>query len=168
MGSIDSPTTWVSYVNNQDCSQNICSLYCPQWCNYATLLSPPTHVDDSGGATLSPLVITTIGVFGSVCLLISYYVIISRLCIVDNDLSESFRQRGVQNQETLDLEMDEDDFNMEDDPFNLGPWHADIDKGKGLDEVIINSIRVCKYKKGGSLISGSDCTCKEIILPYVK
>ncbi|KAI3713612.1 hypothetical protein L1987_72195 [Smallanthus sonchifolius] len=155
MGSVDSPTTWVPYMSNQDCSQKICNIYCPQWCNYVGLPSPPPPVglseDDSvGGAALSPLVITIIGVLGSACLLISYYVIISRLCIVNNDSSQSLRRRGVQNQELPDLEMSENDFNMEEDPLNLGPWHV---PGKGLDEVMINSIRVCKYKKGDGLVS---------------
>lgn len=158
MGSIDTPTTWVPYMNNQDCSQQICNLYCPQWCNNVVLPSPPPPLgfsdDDAGGATLSPLVITIIGVFGSACLLISYYVIISRLCVVNNDSSDSLRRRGFQNQETPDMNMDEDDFNMEDDPLNLGPWHV---PSKGLDEGIINSIRVCKYKKGDGLVSGTDC-----------
>ncbi|KAK1438429.1 hypothetical protein QVD17_04238 [Tagetes erecta] len=158
MGSLDSPTTWVPYMSNQDCSQRICNLYCPQWCNYAGLTSPPPPIgfsdDDSGGAALSPLVITIIGVFGSAFLLVSYYIIISRLCIVNNDSSESFRRREVQNQETLDFEMSENDFNMEDDPLNLGPWHV---PGKGLDKVTINSIRVCKYKKEDGSILGTDC-----------
>ncbi|KAJ0565064.1 hypothetical protein HanIR_Chr06g0258451 [Helianthus annuus] len=56
----------VPYMNNQDCPQQICSIYCPQWCNYAGFLSPPPPPsdDNSGGASgLSPLVITIIGVF---------------------------------------------------------------------------------------------------------
>ncbi|KAL8201084.1 hypothetical protein R6Q57_012423 [Mikania cordata] len=159
MGSEDSPTTWVPYMSNQDCSEKICNIYCPQWCNNVGLLhSPPPSIgfadDDSGGAALSPLVITVIGVFGSACLLISYYVIISRLCIVNNDLSASLRRRRVQTQETLDLEISENDFNMEDDPLNLGPWNV---PSKGLDEVMINSIRVCKYKKGDGFLSSTDC-----------
>ncbi|XP_076881042.1 RING-H2 finger protein ATL52-like [Bidens hawaiensis] len=159
MGSLDSPTTWVPYVSNQDCSQNICSLYCPQWCNFAALASPPPPIglsdgDSGGGTVLSPLVITIIGVLGSACLLVSYYVIISRLCSVNNDSSESFRQRGFQNQETPDLEMDDDDLNMDDEPFYLGPWHV---QDNGLDEITIDSIMVCKYQKCGSLISGTDC-----------
>ncbi|PWA59965.1 zinc finger, RING/FYVE/PHD-type [Artemisia annua] len=159
MGSMDSPTTWVPYVNNPDCSQNICNVYCPQWCNYVVLPSPPPPVgfsdDDPSGATLSPLVIIIIGVFGSACLLVSYYVIISRLCMVNHDSSQSMRRRGAQNQETSDLELYEDDFNMEDDPLNLGPWNI---PSKGLDKSIINSIEVCKYKKGDGLVSGMDCS----------
>nr|GEV79621.1 E3 ubiquitin-protein ligase Os04g0590900-like [Tanacetum cinerariifolium] len=111
--------------------------------------------DDPSGATLSPLVIIIIGVFGSACLLISYYVIISRLCIVNNVFSESMRRRGVQNQENSDLELYEDDFNMEDDPLNLGPWNI---PSKGLDKSIINSIKVCKYKKEDGLVLGMDCS----------
>lgn len=157
--SMDSPTTWVPYVNNPDCSQNICNVYCPQWCNYVVLSSPPPPVgfsdDDPSGATLSPLVIIIIGVFGSACLLISYYVIISRLCMVNHDSSQSMRRREAQNQETSDLELYEDDFNMEDDPLNLGPWNI---PSKGLDKSIINSIKVCKYKKGVGLVSGMDCS----------
>ncbi|KAJ0666165.1 putative transcription factor C2H2 family [Helianthus annuus] len=160
MGSVDveSPTTWVPYMSNQDCSQKICNLYCPQWCNYGVLPSPPPPVgfsdDDSGGATLSPLVITIIGVIGSAFLLISYYVIISKLCTVRNDSFEFSRRRGGQNQETHDLEMSENDFNMEDDPLYLGPWHV---PGKGLDEAMIKSIKVCKYKKEDGLVSSTDC-----------
>ncbi|XP_076883670.1 putative RING-H2 finger protein ATL53 [Bidens hawaiensis] len=158
MGSMDSPTTWVPYMSNQDCSQKICNLYCPQWCNYIDFPSPPPPIgfsnDGSSSAALSPLVITIIGVFGSACLLISYYVIISRLCTISNDSFESIRWRGTQNQETRDLEMSENDLSMEDDPLNLGPWHV---PGKGLDEAMIKSIRVCKYKKEDSLVSSTDC-----------
>ncbi|XP_076914997.1 putative RING-H2 finger protein ATL53 [Bidens hawaiensis] len=159
MGSMDSPTTtWVPYMSNQDCSQKICNSYCPQWCNYIDLPSPPPPIgfsdDGSSSASLSPLVITIIGVFGSACLSISYYVIISRLCTVSNDSFVTLRQRGTQNQETRDLEMSENDFNLEDDPLNLGPWHV---LGKGLDEAMIKSIRVCKYKKEDGLVSSTDC-----------
>ncbi|KAK1374977.1 RING-type E3 ubiquitin transferase [Heracleum sosnowskyi] len=41
------------------------------------------------------------------------------------------------------------------DPSNHEPWHASSD---GLDEVVIKSITVFKYKKGDGLIEGTDCS----------
>ena len=75
--------TWVPYEPTRDCSQGLCSTYCPQWC-YLIFPPPPPAFDiggdDSSGPTFSPLVIAIIGVLASAFLLVSYYTIISKYC----------------------------------------------------------------------------------------
>ncbi|XP_071727495.1 RING-H2 finger protein ATL52-like [Rutidosis leptorrhynchoides] len=157
MGSLKDPKTWIPHINPKDCSQSVCNIYCTKWCKYVILSSPPPPPplvkDDSGGATLSPVVITIISLIASFCLLIAYYFIIS-LCCLRNTASSVLLTREVANQETRDQEMDVEDHDQENDHLNYVPW---LVLGKGLDEALIKSITLCKYKKGDGLVSCTDC-----------
>lgn len=156
MGSLKDPKTWIPHINPQDCSQKVCNIYCTKWCKYVILTSPPPPLvkDDLGGATLSPVVIMIIALIGSFCLLIAYYFIISRYFLRNNE-SSVMLTRGVGNQETHDPEMGVDDHDQENDHSNYVPW---LVLGKGLDETLIKSITLCKYKKGDGLVSCTDCS----------
>ncbi|XP_009787127.1 E3 ubiquitin-protein ligase Os04g0590900-like [Nicotiana tabacum] len=143
---ISNPRTWVPYMSTKDCSQGFCSLYCPQWCYIIFPPPPPFEFpDDDSSPNFSPLVIAIIGILASAFLLVSYYAIISKYCG-----NRNVTRRRENNQEDSELE-DEDH-----DPSNHEPWH--VNPG-GLDEALIKSITVFKYKKGGGLLTeGTDCS----------
>ncbi|XP_022738172.1 E3 ubiquitin-protein ligase Os04g0590900-like [Durio zibethinus] len=144
MGSIGNPRTWVPYMNTKDCSQGFCSWYCPQWCYIIFPPPPPIEFpDDDSGPNFSPLVIAILGILASAFLLVSYYTIISKYC----GNPDSTRRR--ENPDTS--EVLEDNHN----PSTHEPWQTST---TGLDEALIKSITVCKYKKGDCLIEGTDCS----------
>ncbi|EOY23974.1 RING/U-box superfamily protein, putative [Theobroma cacao] len=144
MGSIGNPRTWVPYMNTKDCSQGFCSLYCPQWCYIIFPPPPPIEFpDDDSGPNFSPLVIAIIGILASAFLLVSYYTIISKYC---GNVDPSRRRENHDPGEVL-----EDNHS----PSVHEPWQTST---TGLDEALIKSITVCKYKKGDGLIEGTDCS----------
>lgn len=145
-GGIGSPKIWVQYMNNKDCSQGFCSLYCPQWC-YIIFPPPPPFEDfpdESSGPNFSPLVITVIGILAGAFLLVSYYAIISKYC------GKRFSSTGHENNHDADVELGDDH-----EPSVHEPWFVTTN---GLDDALIRSIAVFKYKKGEGLIEGTDCS----------
>lgn len=144
MGSYGSPKTWIPYMSNKDCSQGFCSVYCPQWCYIIFSPPPPLEFpDEDSGSNFSPLVIAIIGILASVFLLISYYTIISKYCGNTNRLS------GTGNHDP------NEEFDDNHNPTLHEPW---LVATTGLDESLIKSITVCKYKRGDGLVEGSDCS----------
>ncbi|XP_068643050.1 E3 ubiquitin-protein ligase RING1-like [Aristolochia californica] len=95
--------------------------------------------------TLSPVLIVTIAVLSSAFLLVGYYAIIVKYC-------SNRRRSGVpptQNNPPADDEFDEAAA-----PMNY-IWYVST---VGLEESVINSIAVCKYRKGDGLIEGTECS----------
>ncbi|XP_037492561.1 RING-H2 finger protein ATL52 [Jatropha curcas] len=140
MGSVGNQNPWSPYdTAYRDCSQGICSIYCPQWC-YIIFPPPPpfTLGDDDSGTDFSPLIIAVIGILASAFILVSYYTIISKYC----------RRRGSHPENTMELDGNRDQISSE-------AWQS---INGGLDESIIKSITVCKYKKGDGFVDGSDCS----------
>jgi hypothetical protein len=151
--------TWVPYEPTRDCSQGLCSMYCPQWCYFVFPPPPPAFDiagpsgddDGSSGPTFSPLVIAIIGVLAAAFLLVGYYTIISKYCgtltSLWNWLFGSGRGHGG------------------------GHGHGDGHGGSGsqqelgnaapsdgLEETLINKITVCKYKRGDGFVDSTDCS----------
>ncbi|KAJ6714814.1 RING-H2 FINGER PROTEIN ATL51-RELATED [Salix viminalis] len=116
-------------------------IYCPQWCYIISPPPPPFEFpdDNSSGPKISPLVIAIIGILASAFLLVSYYTLISKYC-GNNDPARRRDQSQGQNEE---IEGDHH-------PSLHEPWHVAT---TGLDEVIIRSITVCRYKKGDAMLS---------------
>lgn len=144
MGSAGNTKTWVPYMTTKDCSQGFCSLYCPQWCYI--IYPPPPPIEfavNTSGPNFSPLVIAIIGILASAFLLVSYYTIISKYC--GNSDSSSRRE----NHETD--EVMEHNHN----PYMHEPWQTST---AGLDEALIKSIAIFKYRKGDGLMEGTDCS----------
>ncbi|XP_009361402.2 RING-H2 finger protein ATL52 [Pyrus x bretschneideri] len=144
MGSAGNQNPWATYDTYKDCSQGICSIYCPQWCY---IVGPPpafdfTEADDQNQqdspTDLSPLIIAIIGIFASAFILVTYYTIISRYC----------RRRGGDG--ARDMEMDSSNPNLVSESMQ--------GSNNGLDESLIKSITVHKYKKGDKLVEGTDCS----------
>lgn len=146
MGSMGNPKTWIPYINSKDCTQGFCSLYCPQWCYLIFPPPPPSDEfpDDDPGPNFSPLVIAIIGILASAFLLVSYYLIISKYC--GNRFSSRRRENSEANTEFEDINQE---------PSNHEFWHG---PRNGIDEAVIKSITMFKYKKGDGLIDGTDCS----------
>ncbi|XP_059275698.1 RING-H2 finger protein ATL52-like [Lycium ferocissimum] len=145
MVPVNSSITWAPHMSTRDCSQGFCSLYCPQWCYIIFPPPPPFDFpadDDDSGPNLSPLVIGIIGILVSAFLLVSYYVIMSKCC--GHRIALRRRDNHLNN-----LELEDND------PSNHEAWHVHT---TGLDESLIKSIRVFKYKKGSGLAEGTDCS----------
>ncbi|KQK00839.1 E3 ubiquitin-protein ligase Os04g0590900 [Brachypodium distachyon] len=149
--------TWVPYEPTRDCSQGLCSMYCPQWCYFifpppppAFDIAGPSGDDDSSGPAFSPLVIAIIGVLASAFLLVSYYTIISKYCGTFSSLWT--RLFGPGSGSGAGGGHGADSSAGQQDPWNLSP-------SDGMDETLINKITVCKYKRGdGFVVDGTDCS----------
>ncbi|OAY41822.1 RING-H2 finger protein ATL52 [Manihot esculenta] len=138
MGSVGNQNPWVTYDTYKDCSQQICSIYCPQWC-YLIFPPPPPFAlaEDDSGTDFSPLIIAVIGILASAFILVSYYTLISKYC-----------RRGAHADNSLELGEDHAQISNE---ACQGP-------AGGLDESVIKNITVCKFKKGDGFVEGSDCS----------
>ncbi|XP_051144152.1 E3 ubiquitin-protein ligase Os04g0590900-like [Andrographis paniculata] len=142
VGGETSPT---QYVNNKDCSQGFCTLYCPQWC-YIDFPPPPPFAADEfsgeiSGPNFSPLVITIICILAAAFLLVSYYAIVSKYW------RRHRRQRdiaggGDENGSLGDVRRDE-------------PWF--VATSNGLDDAVIRSIEVFEYRKTAVLSPTTYC-----------
>lgn len=146
MGSAANPTAWSPYDSYKDCSQGICSIYCPQWCYIIFPPPPPFEAQDDGdsGTNFSPLIIAVIGILGSAFLLVSYYTIISKYC---KRRTNSDHQNSSNELEVNQNQVTHDQSQQQQQQVALN----------GLDESLIKSIAVFKYKKGDGLIEGTDC-----------
>ncbi|KAL8495828.1 hypothetical protein ACS0TY_019802 [Phlomoides rotata] len=133
MSSVGNPNPWAPYDNYRDCSQGICSIYCPQFCY---LIFPPPPPSDDDSTPFSPLIIAIIGVLASAFLLVSYYTIVTRYC--------KRRNGHTTGTETADNR----------DESSPDQWQI---IQSGLDEAMIKKITVCKYIRGEGLIEGTDC-----------
>lgn len=154
--------TWLPYEPTRDCSQGLCSMYCPQWCYFVFPPPPPAFDiagpgggggdDDSSGPTFSPLVIAIIGLLASAFLLVSYYTVISKYCGTFSSLrnmvfgSRRGRGRG----------RGGDGGGHGGDSGAQEPWGAM--PPDGLDETLINKITICKYKRGDGFVDSTDCS----------
>ncbi|KAK7386646.1 hypothetical protein VNO78_26980 [Psophocarpus tetragonolobus] len=144
MAADGNPRTWIPYTNNKDCSQGFCSLYCPQWC-YIVYPPPPPfdYPDDDSSPNFSPLVIAIIGILATTFLLVSYYTLISKYC-------------GPRESPRRDPNEDLENHNHNHNSSLQEPFHAST---TGLDESLIKSIAVFKYKKGvGGSVAVTDCS----------
>ncbi|XP_057497906.1 RING-H2 finger protein ATL51-like [Actinidia eriantha] len=137
MGSIGSPNSWAPYDTYRDCSQGICSIYCPQWCYIIFPPPPPFSPDDDSGTNFSPLIIAVIGILASAFLLVAYYTIIAKYC----------GRRGENESLTTEFEANQSQLNH--DQWQVPP--------AGLDESLIKSITICQYRRGDGLVEGTEC-----------
>ncbi|KAE9617925.1 putative transcription factor C2H2 family [Lupinus albus] len=149
MGSVSNSNPFAPNTVFKDCSQGICSIYCPQWCYIIFSPPPPITTLGSGDDDLdnysssfhfSPLIVAVIGILTSTFILVTYYTIISRFC--KNRINDPINSQMEHNHE--------DGMNNE--------LVQVSSSASGLDETLIKSITVCKYKKNSVLVDGSDCS----------
>ncbi|CAK9329327.1 unnamed protein product [Citrullus colocynthis] len=145
MGSVGIPDPPPPFnpFNFKDCSQEICSAFCPQWCAFTFPPPPPFFgLDDSddSGTFFSPLIVAVIGILASAFVLVTYYAIVSKYCRRRVDDSG-----GAGPGENFEADRVVNDSRQS----GAGP---------GLDEALIKSISIYKFKKGEGLIEGSDCS----------
>ncbi|KAK6257326.1 hypothetical protein QUC31_000785 [Theobroma cacao] len=133
-----------------DC-HGFCDPACPYNCypypGYYYLPPPPPPSLSDQNHYISPYVIILVSVLASFFLLIGYYVIIVKSCF-GLCWSRNNRQPQAQTDGSDEEFLDE---NRVDHPI----WFITT---VGLQQSIINSITVCKYKKGEGLIEGTECS----------
>ncbi|CAN7075850.1 unnamed protein product [Brassica oleracea var. botrytis] len=139
---------WATYDSYRDCSQGVCSVYCPQWCYVIFPPPPPSFFlddeDDSSSSDFSPLLIALIGILASAFILLGYYTLISKYC---------HRRRQASSSTAASISISS--FVTEAPEENNG---APDRIGDGLDETLIKSITVYKYRKGDGFVESSDCS----------
>ncbi|PKA60020.1 E3 ubiquitin-protein ligase [Apostasia shenzhenica] len=140
MATIDRP---------EDCSHGFCSIDCPQWCYVLFSPPPPSSLaggdDPSDSATaFSPLVIAIIGILASSLLIVSYYTFVSAYCG-----SSFFRRTPRRHTSSGGINAAARD--------GTGAGGNGCPEN-GLEEALINKIRVYKYKTGEKLVDGTDCS----------
>lgn len=152
--------TWVPYEPTRDCSQGLCSMYCPQWCYFIFPPPPPFDLadpstDDSSSHVFSPLVIAIIGVLATAFLLVSYYTFISKYCGTFSSLRGRFfgsnsggGSRSVAGSGSGGSGHGQ---SRSQESWNVSP-------SSGLDETLINKITVCKYRRGDGFVHTTDCS----------
>ncbi|KAL1211511.1 RING-H2 finger protein ATL51 [Cardamine amara subsp. amara] len=153
MGSTGNPNPWGTYDSYRDCSQRVCNVYCPQWC-YVIFPPPPSFYlddeDDSSSSDFSPLLIALIGILASAFILVSYYTLISKYCHRRRHGSVAIsRDLGISSSSTTDH------WEGNNGATNPNPNPA---VGDGLDESLIKSIKVYKYRKSDGFVESSDCS----------
>lgn len=148
MGSKGSPNSWTPYDSFKECAQGLCNIYCPQWCSYPPPDPDPDPDPDSDSSTnFSPLVIAVIGILASAFLLVSYYAIITKYC----------RRRRSRRSSSIEFQEHEHEDQIWQQQQQVGIGIG-AGAGAGLDETLINSITVFKFKKGDRLIEGTECS----------
>ncbi|BAF15623.1 E3 ubiquitin-protein ligase Os04g0590900 [Oryza sativa Japonica Group] len=155
-----SAPAWVPYEPTRDCSQGLCSMYCPQWCYFIFPPPPPfdvagTSADDSSGPVFSPLVIAIIGVLASAFLLVSYYTFISKYCGTVSSLRGrvfgSSSGGAAYGGGAGSGGRHGHGQSRSHESWNVSP-------PSGLDETLINKITVCKYRRGDGFVHTTDCS----------
>lgn len=132
------------------CSSN-CSVICSPPCPPLSYFSPPPPpfpppilIDQQSDQHLSPLVIILVALLTSAFLLISCFAIaVKYLC-----------NRSTRSGPTAPLNNTHEDHDQTPNPMDL-IWYV---RTVGLDESVINSITICKYKRGEGLIEGTECS----------
>lgn len=141
-------------------SQTDCEEFCDPSCTYNCYpfpeflypppVSPPpplSAIDPSDQTiTIPPYVIVLVTILASIFLLVGYYLIVIKSC------TGLFSRGNNERPPTSNSDDTEEDFvDQVDHPI----WYITT---IGLQQSIINSITVCKYKKGEGLIEGTDCS----------
>ncbi|KAL5973853.1 hypothetical protein ACLOJK_030511 [Asimina triloba] len=143
---IDSQEPWLPYEDSKDCSLGFCTPYCLQWCYIVFPPPPPLKaLSDDSHTTFSPLVIAIIGILASVFVVAIYFAVVSRYCGGFHSLRRQSRSSSPN--EGFD--------EVGGPPPPDEAWHIAT---VGLDEAIIKSIAVCRYRQGDGLVDGTDCS----------
>ncbi|KAK8945821.1 E3 ubiquitin-protein ligase [Platanthera guangdongensis] len=139
MAILDNQQGWLPFEDGRDCSQGICTIYCPQWCYIVYPPPPPFSIsgeDSSSDTSFSPLAIAIIGILATAFLLISYYTVVAKYC------GSSFGRRGNTDHRSEGEQRRSNSHRQE--GLQLPP-------PDGLEEALISQIAVCKYKRGDGL-----------------
>ncbi|KAE8727876.1 putative DNA binding protein [Hibiscus syriacus] len=125
-----------------------CSYNCYSYPDYYYLPPPPPPPFSVENHHILPYVIVFVSVVAGLILLLGYYVVIVKSCFGwwcwRNNRQSPPTQTDTWDQELLDE-------NRVDHPI----WFITT---VGLQQSVINSITVCKYRKGEGLIEGTECS----------
>ncbi|CAA7061474.1 unnamed protein product [Microthlaspi erraticum] len=152
MGSTSNPNPWAPYESYNDCSQGVCNIYCPQWCYLIFPPPPPSYFlddedDSSSSSNFSPLLIALIGILASAFVLVSYYTLISKYC-------HRRREHSTFSSET----PGRDRVGFFSSAIDSRQGNSTAATGDGLNDSLIKSITVYKYRNGDGVVDGSDCS----------
>ncbi|GMI82811.1 Arabidopsis Toxicos en Levadura 54 [Hibiscus trionum] len=129
------------------CDPAACPYNCYPYPDYYYLPPPPPPPPPVENHYISPYVIIFVSVLASLILLLAYYVVVLKSCFgwcCRRNNRQSRTRTDTSDQELLDE-------NRVDHPI----WFITT---VGLQQSIINSITVCRYKKGEGLIEGTECS----------
>ncbi|CAN1188670.1 RING-H2 finger protein ATL54 [Linum perenne] len=114
---------------------------------------PPPPPPPPADQRISPAVIIIVSVLSAIFLLVSYYVIFGKSCL------ERWGFRREQGDHpNIDRGDGDEDFQQQfigQNQVHHPIWYINT---VGLQQSVINSIAVCKYKKGQGLIDGTECS----------
>ncbi|GLJ39390.1 hypothetical protein SUGI_0804430 [Cryptomeria japonica] len=144
MGTPEYPPTVFTFFNFSDCEQSLCTPFCPDKCLPFPPPPPFEILEHDSDPNFSPLVIAIIGILASTFLLVSYYTIVAKYCTNWESLRRRLRRSG---NDTFD-----------DDDSQVAPNDSWPLVTTGLEESVIRSIPVCKFKKGDGLVDCTDCS----------
>ncbi|OMO63544.1 Zinc finger, RING-type [Corchorus olitorius] len=122
-----------------------CFEFCPD--DFNPPPSPSTH-SGSNPKTIAKVLIITFTVLSVAFLVLCYYIYYVRFC---RARSNARRRSQPETTETRDEFLDEDHGPIVDHHI----WYINT---VGLQQSIINSIAVCKYKRGEGLVDGTECS----------
>ncbi|KAM6561417.1 hypothetical protein CsatA_030656 [Cannabis sativa] len=144
-----------------------CTDFCDPFFGYYYTQPPPpppppltsslsvTHQINDESHDISPSVIVLVTLFASLLLLLGYYVVVSKSCL---GLCRARRNNNYEEEEEAlpPSQLDGGDEEFIDGNHQHHPiWFITT---VGLQQSIINSITVCRYRKGEGLIEGTDCS----------
>eukprot|EP00262_Sarcandra_glabra_P005596 TRINITY_DN17321_c0_g1_i1.p1 TRINITY_DN17321_c0_g1~~TRINITY_DN17321_c0_g1_i1.p1 ORF type:complete len:356 (+),score=31.61 TRINITY_DN17321_c0_g1_i1:114-1181(+) len=131
--SFDDQKHWIPLEDLKNCPR--CYIVYPP--------PPPVQIlNEDSGPSLSPLAIAVISIVIGAFFFLCYCTIISKICNRSNSSS------------TLPIVQSEE-FDDGPSPTDHAPW---LIITRGLDESLIRSISICKYKKGDGLVEGTNCS----------
>ncbi|GMH31380.1 hypothetical protein Nepgr_033223 [Nepenthes gracilis] len=138
-------------TNETDCAE-FCDQTCVYGCySYSVSFYPPSPSNLDQGYHISPFVIIVAVTLASLFLLVSYYAIVVKYC-ANRRSSEGLPSSA----RSIAGEEDEYHDRMDQDPVADHPiWFITT---VGLQQSIINSITVVRYRKGDGLIEGTECS----------
>ncbi|XP_010272972.1 PREDICTED: RING-H2 finger protein ATL52-like [Nelumbo nucifera] len=148
---LDDPEYCSPGCNSTDNCPSFCYGLCPSYCPSYLISLPPPPVEGSSHAAshISPFLIILITVLTSAFLLVSYYAIIVKYC---SNWNTRFRRSPPPRSDDIRQDfLDENHGPVLDHPI----WYITT---VGLQDSIINSITVCKYKRGDGLTEGTECS----------
>ncbi|GMH17180.1 hypothetical protein Nepgr_019021 [Nepenthes gracilis] len=150
MATVGAPQPWPSSssssstpANFNDCSPGICTIYCFQRCHHYLIPPRPfgtfTDADASdSGSGISPLMVALISVLASAFLLLTYYTVISKYC----------KRRRSRSRDPEEFHIAGEDLEARLDQLIREPTNSQQASSAGLDERLIKSITVFKYRRG--------------------
>ncbi|CAN0877292.1 RING-H2 finger protein ATL54 [Linum grandiflorum] len=136
-------------TNDPQSCFGICEPACPFNCYKLPKDVPPPPPPPKSDQQISPAVIIIVSLLSFTFLLVSYYFIFGKSCF------DRIRRRRLPIEDPTTADGGDDVQIVGQNQVHHPIWHIAT---VGLHQSVINSITVCKYKKGQGLIEGTECS----------